>query len=121
MKYFTISILISIVLWLIGQAVPPFSEIADCNFWYITLTLWTALSVVLSKWVAKAALQSPLRFTTAIYGVTLTKMMLTPSIIAVYLVLNHPNPTAYALGVFAVFLAHTIHLVIDSQSTVRRG
>ena len=121
MKYFIISILIGIVLWLAGQAIPQFSEIANTNYWYITLVIWSALSVILSRWVVKASLQSALRFTTAIYGVTLTKMMLTPSIIAVYLVLEMPNPVAYALGVFVVFLAHTIHLVTDSQSAVRRG
>ena len=121
MKYSIVSILIGIALWLAGQAIPQFSEIANTNFWYITLIIWSVLSVILSRWVARATLQSPLRFTTAIYGVTLTKMMLTPSIIAVYLVLDLPNPVAYALGVFVVFLAHTIHLVTDSQSAVRRG
>ncbi len=121
MKYIITTILISSALLLAGQFIPQFSEVANIKFWYITLILWSLLSVVLGRWVAKASLESPIRFTTAIYGITLTKMLLTPSIIVVYLFLNLPNPIEYALGVFAVFLAHTIHLVIDSQSKVRKG
>ena len=120
-SFFVKTIILGLALWLTGRFVPVFQEVSNSEVWILTIIAYALLSILFKRWIDGTKNKSAIRFTTAVNGVTAVKMLLTLSIITVYLATEQPNPTEYVFGVFIVFICYTALFVIDSQREIRKG
>lgn len=112
---------LGIAILALGNGFDGFEKIANSPAWIATVLTYAVATTLLNSWVTKAATQSPIKFTTAVYGATTVKMLSSLVIITFYLVFKMPDPKQFAFGVFGVFLAYSVLFVISSQKLVRKG
>ena len=119
--FFVKTIIIGLSLWIIGCFVPGFQEVTNSALWIITITAYAAITNLFKMWVDGTKDKSAIRFATVVNGTTAVKMLLTLSIITVYLATGQQNPVQYVFGVFVVFICYTTLFVSDTQSEIRKG
>ena len=120
-SFYVKTITLGLALWLTGRFVPSFQEVSNSVIWILTIIAYAALTILFKRWIEGTKNKSAIRFTTAVNGVTAVKMLLTLSLITIYLATSQPNPTAYVFGAFIVFICYTTLFVIDAQREIRKG
>jgi hypothetical protein len=119
-EYLLISVAGNAALFALGWAIPGFKDFAADSLWLILVTGYWALTLLLFRWIVKASKKSPIRFITAVNGATSIKMLVSLTIVTVYLaVVGGEHRVAFAFGLFAAFALNTTILVIQSQKTGR--
>lgn len=115
------TLLVSVLCATIGNLLPFFSNMANQPIWYLTITFYSLLTILLRTWVAKSQKGSAIKFSTAVIGTTTAKMLLTIVIITTYLVSKLPNRELFVFGVFGVFVAFSVLFVMDVQRLIKGG
>ena len=100
---------------------PGFQEVSSSTLWNFTIAAYASITNLFKKWVDGTKDKSAIRFTTVVNGTTAVKMLLTLSIITIYLATDQQNPVQYVFGVFIVFICYTALFVSDAQSEIRKG
>lgn len=111
-----ISVALSVALFLAGHLIPTFQEFAGTVAWPAVAFGYAALSVTLYAWSARAMAGSPRAMVNALNGSTTVKMLVVLTAVTVYLLAGGLYRVQFALGLFAVFAAHSVLFV----STVLR-
>ena len=106
----------SLVLYGLAFAIPASREFAQSWTWPALVVGYALLTGVLMGWMSRAASGSPMRFVAAVNGATAAKLLVSASVVAVYLVAKGPHPVPFALGLFAAFVWNTIRFVWVSQT-----
>ena len=119
MRFTLILIAIAIVLYCAGWLLPVFQEFAATWTWAVVVVGYGVLTGLLHRWLTRAAKGSANAFVTAVNGSTAAKMLLSMVVVTVYLVAKAPHRVEFALGLFVVFLANTLALVLSAQRVVR--
>lgn len=110
------SILMNLGLYAVGRVIPAFSEFASTWVWAMLVVGYAVLTLLLFRWIVRAATKSPMQFITAVNGATAAKMLTSLAIVTYYLVaVGGVHRIPFALGLFAAFAANTILLVASSQ------
>ena len=120
-SFYVTTTTLGLALWLAGRLVPAFQGVSNSEIWILTIIVFGILTMLFKKWVEGTKNKSAIRFTTAVNGVTAVKMLLTLSIITIYLATEQSNPTEYVFGVFIVFICYTALFVFDAQREIRKG
>ena len=121
MNFFLKSVFLAAFILVASCFIPHLKLIAFDWAWMSTVLFYLILNIALKKWVDKVKNATPIKFITAIMGATTVKMLTTPTIVAIYLTLNQPEPWSFAIGAFSVFVLNTILFVADAQNLVRKG
>ena len=108
-------------MFFLGTLIPVFDEVSTSTPWLLSIAFYTLLTSLLRRWVESTRKSSPIRFATAVNGTTLVKMLVTLTIITVYLVSEQQNPKQYTFGVFSLFIAYTALFVSDTLRMIRKG
>ena len=104
-----------------GYTIPAFKPVGVSLVWVLVVLLYGSLTIILRMWINKVKNASPIKFTTAVSGITAAKMFATLAIITIYVVSKQPNIWHFTFGVFAVFVGNTALFVADAQRLVRKG
>jgi hypothetical protein len=120
-SFFVKTIIIGLCLWIIGCFVSSFKEASTSTLWIITIAVYASITNLFKKWVDATKDKSAIRFTTVVNGITAVKMLLTLSIITVYLATGQQNQVQYVFGVFIIFICYTALLVFEAQSEIKKG
>ena len=114
------SLLLGVLLLFLGMIIPVFKEVSNSTPWLLSIAFYTVLTSMLRRWVESTKNSSPIRFATAVNGTTVIKMLVTLTIITIYLVSDQPNPKLYAFGVFSLFIAYTALFVAGALRVIRK-
>mgnify|MGYP000991856575 CR=1 FL=1 len=109
----------SLVLYGLAFAIPASREFAASWAWPALVVGYAALTSALIGWMDRAAKGSPMGFVAAVNGATAAKLLVSASVVAVYLVAKGPHPVPFALGLFAAFAWNTVRFVWVSQTLNR--
>jgi hypothetical protein len=107
MSFYLKTAALSVAIALLSNVPPFFKGTSSSPIWYCVILIYALLTIFSWKWIAKAQTGSAIQFTTAVYGTTALKMLLTLIIITSYLAAKYPFPKQFAFGVFALFIAFT--------------
>lgn len=107
MSFYLKTAALSVAIALLSNVLPFFKGTSSSPIWYCVILIYALLTIFSWKWIAKAQTGSAIKFTTAVYGITVLKMLLTLIIITSYLLAKYPFPKQFAFGVFALFIAFT--------------
>jgi len=111
-----VSAALSAALFFVGRLIPAFQEFAGTAVWPAVAFGYAALSVLLFAWSARAMAGSPRAMVNALNGSTTVKMLVVLTAVTIYLLAGGEYRVQFALGLFAVFAAHSVLFV----STVLR-
>ena len=115
------TLLVSFLCVTTGNLLPFFSDMANQPIWFLTITLYALLTILLRSWAAKSQKGSAINFSTAVIGTTTAKMLFTIVVVTTYLVSKLPNRELFVFGVFGVFVAFSVLFVIDVQRLIKGG
>ncbi|MAU76074.1 MAG: hypothetical protein CL831_04270 [Crocinitomicaceae bacterium] len=115
------TLLVSVLCVTTGNLLPFFSDMANQPIWFLTITLYALLTILLRSWAAKSQKGSAINFSTAVIGTTTAKMLFTIVVVTTYLVSKLPNRELFVFGVFGVFVAFSVLFVIDVQRLIKGG
>ena len=115
------TLLVSVLCVTTGNLLPFFSGMANQPIWFLTITLYALLTILLRSWAAKSQKGSAINFSTAVIGTTTAKMLFTIVVVTTYLVSKLPNRELFVFGVFGVFVAFSVLFVIDVQRLIKGG
>ena len=119
-EYLWTSVVGNVALFALGWVIPGFKDFAADSLWLILVAGYWALTLLLFRWIVKASKKSPIRFITAVNGATTIKMLVSLTVVTVYLAaVGGDHRVAFALGLFAAFALNTTILVIQSQKMGR--
>ena len=121
MNFYLKTIVLSLGISAISNALPFFKGMSSYPIWYGVILIYALLTIFLWRWIAKAQNGSALKFTTAVNGTTVIKMLITLVLITSYLVAKLPFPKQFAFGVFAVFIAFTVLFVSATQQLIKKS
>lgn len=119
MKFTTILLIIALALYGAGWAIPPFQAFAATWIWPALIIGYAVLTYFLHRWLVRSAAGTSNAFVAAVNGSTAAKMMLSMIVVATYLLAKAPFRVEFSLGLFVVFAANTMALVISAQRIVR--
>lgn len=119
--YGWVGVLGSLVLYGLAFAIPASREFARSWSWPVLVAGYALLTGTLIGWMSRAAKGSPMRFVAAVNGATAAKLLVSASVVAVYLVAKGPYPVPFALGLFAAFAWNTVRFVWVSQTLNRNS
>jgi hypothetical protein len=106
-SYFVVAFALSAVLYFAGRGVPAFADFAASVEWALVAFGYAGLAVALYAWSYRAMAGSPRAMVNAVNGSTAVKMLVVLSAITLYLVAGGVHRVQFALGLFAVFAAHS--------------
>ena len=119
MKFNVQLLVLAVCLYGLGWLIPPFRGFAATWLWPGLVIGYGVLTGALHRWLLQSAKGSANAFVTAVNGSTAAKMFLSMVVVAVYLLAKAPYRVEFALGLFCVFMANTIVLVVSAQNHVR--
>ncbi|MDZ4822928.1 MAG: hypothetical protein SH856_05675 [Flavobacteriales bacterium] len=78
---------------------------------WLLIPVYGAFTLFLYRMIAKASEKSPHRFVSAVNASVVIKLMVTATIVGIYMALKMPHPKALALAAMGIYLVYTFVLV----------
>lgn len=111
-RFYWVCLVLATVSWATGNSLVVMNEVVQ-PWWSIAVGVVSGSTALSRWWVASSTGKSPMGFVNAVNGATAVKMFGMLILITSYLVVNEQGRVEFALGAFAVFVAHLALFVAD--------
>jgi hypothetical protein len=111
-RFYWVCVAIATLSWAAGNSLVVMDAVAQ-PWWTIAVGVVSGSTALSRWWVASSTGKSPMGFVNAVNGATAVKMFGMLILITSYLVVNEQGRVEFALGAFAVFVAHLTLFVVD--------
>ena len=110
-RFYLLCLVLATLSWAAGNSLVVMHNVVQ-PWWPIAVGVVSGSTALSRWWVASSTSKSPMGFVNAVNGATAVKMFGMLILITSYLVNEHGR-VEFALGAFAVFVAHLILFVVD--------
>ena len=111
-RFYLVCLALAILSWAAGNSLVVMHNVVE-PWWPIAVGVVSGSTALSRWWVASSTSKSPMGFVNAVNGATAVKMFGMLTLITSYLLVNEQGRVEFALGAFAVFVAHLALFVAD--------